>query len=68
MVDTTTRQIGHPTMMLADLAPKKSAAFSPNLAAGRLTHLTRSTSWHLASVSMRLGAIAYGAATGSAKW
>ena len=31
MADTTTRQIGHPTMTLADLAPKKSAAFSPNL-------------------------------------
>ena len=31
MIDTTIRQIGHPTMVLTDTDPKKSAAFSPNL-------------------------------------
>lgn len=31
MIDTTIRQIGHPTMGLTDTDPKKSAAFSPNL-------------------------------------
>ena len=31
MIDTTIRQIGHPTMVLTYTDPKKSAAFSPNL-------------------------------------
>lgn len=31
MIDTTIRQIGHATMLVHDLEPKKSAAFSPNL-------------------------------------
>ena len=31
MIDATIQQIGHATLLVTDLEPKKSAAFSPNL-------------------------------------